>query len=94
MLNLASKEYSRAISPYLQTDDQLITIELLTNKQGKFQTQPSTAVKQARGFFVRDLVERDVTTIEAVKDFSVAGYQFDAGLSSSTVFKFIHNGEK
>ncbi len=93
VLNLASKEYSRAISPYLQTDDHLITIELLTNKQGKL-TQPSTAVKQARGFFVRDLVERDVTTIEAVKDFSVAGYQFDAGLSSSTVFKFIRNGEK
>jgi len=93
VLNLASKEYSRSISPYLQTDDQLITIELLTNKHGKL-TQPSTAVKQARGFFVRDLIERNVTTIEAVKDFTVAGYQFDAELSSSTVFKFIRESEK
>lgn len=88
VLNLASKEYSRAISPYLGPEDQFVTIELLTEKNGKL-TQPSTAVKQARGFFVRDLVERDVTNLEDVKAFRVAGYQYSEALLTTTTFKFI-----
>ena len=87
IVNLASTEYSKAISKYLTEKDQFITCtfgELVGEKV----VQKGVYAKMARGEMVRYLAVNDVQTVEGIKGFDV-GYSFDDKRSTASEFVFI-----
>lgn len=80
VIDLASVEYERAITPYLQADDQFVKCIFGEMIDGKIK-QKATLAKMARGNMVRYLAENQINTLDGVKAFSVAGYHYRAELS-------------
>lgn len=88
VLNLASKEYSRAIESYLKPGERLVTCifgELTTDGRVK---QKATLAKMARGNMVRYLAANDIRTLAGVTAFKI-GYHFDPLRSSADRLVFI-----
>lgn len=87
VINLASKEYEKAIRPYLTPQDRLITCQFCTIVNNRIKQQ-TTRAKMARGNMVRYLAENNVQTIEKIKKFIVGGYHYRDDLSSRDCLVF------
>lgn len=81
VLNLASKEYSRAVEPRLPEAVRFVTCTFGERKDGKV-VEKGTMCKMARGQMVRWLAENHVTSRMEVREFDQLGYHFQADLSS------------
>lgn len=90
VLNLASKEYSKTIEPYLQKDDQLIEIKFAQLIDDKLKVK-ATLAKMARGEMVRFLAENNITSIEGVKSFNHPNYIFSADHSTTDTLVFLYS---
>ena len=77
IINLASKEYSKSIEPYLTKEDKFITF-----------ISKNTYSKMARGLMVNYLVKNNITNIEDIKKFNVDGYKFNEELSTNSLLVF------
>lgn len=93
IVNLASREYSRAIEPFLTPDIRYVTCIFGVLKDGKVKVKAAEA-KMARGEMVRFLAENKITDVEAVKGFSVSGYGYAPEYSEENSFVFIKNHGK
>ena len=91
VLNLASKEYSKAITHHLPHHFPVITCVFGELIDGKV-VEKGTFCKMARGEMVRYLAENSITTQEGVQTFNRLGYQYHQALSSPTHFIFIKRG--
>ncbi|WP_127848374.1 peroxide stress protein YaaA [Lacticaseibacillus hulanensis] len=87
VLNLASKEYSKAITNYLQPGEQLTEIVFGQVVDGKFKTR-ATQAKMARGAMVRYLAENQINTLSGVCQFDHPQYRFDEARSTATKLVF------
>jgi cytoplasmic iron level regulating protein YaaA (DUF328/UPF0246 family) len=88
VINLASKEYAKAIEKYLQPQDRFITCVFKQFKNGSY-IQPATAAKKARGDLVRFIAENQINKIQDLTDFTTAGYQYQPQLSAAQKLVFI-----
>lgn len=88
VLNLASKEYAKAIKPYLQKEDCLIDINFY-EKVGEKLVQKGTYAKQARGEMVRLMAKDKIESLEDIKKLKVLGYGFSEKDSGSREYTFI-----
>lgn len=88
VLNLASKEYSRAVAAYLQPHEQLIDIVFGRWEQGRVKMR-ATRAKQARGSMVRYLAEHNVQKLADVAKYDHPHYQFAAELSNNNKLVFL-----
>lgn len=93
ILNLASKEYSKAVEKYLTDQDRMITCVFGEWRDGKV-VQKGTQAKMARGEMVRFLAERQIESPEEVKEFDRLGYRFREELSSDREYVFIKEAEE
>ena len=93
IINLASKEYSKAIEKYLLPEDRFITIEFGEYVDGKVK-QKGTFAKMARGEMVRFMAEHQVTNVEQIKQFNVMGYHYEEALSTDTKMVFIRESHE
>lgn len=89
VINLASKEYAKAITPYLQPDDQFIEIVFGHWVGDQLKTR-ATFAKMARGQMVRYMAEHNVTTVNQIKAFDHPDYAFEPALSTATKLVFVH----
>ena len=87
IINLASKEYSKCIEPYLDKDDKFITISFLEKINNTYVAK-NTYSKIARGLMVNYLVKNKITNINDIKKFNLKGYRFNNELSTSSLFVF------
>ena len=87
VINLASLEYSRLISPYLKDGQKLITIKFLESKNGKWR-QIATHAKIARGEMVRFAAKEQINKPEDLKKFSDFGYAFSEEDSTEEDYVF------
>ena len=87
VVNLASKEYSDAIEPYLNGRQQMIHIIFLHEKNGSYVTK-GTLAKMARGSMVRWLAEQEIEDPSEIKTYS-DGYCFSKERSDSTHYVFL-----
>ena len=85
MVNLASKEYSKAITPYLTPADRWVTVLFKQEKNGRL-VQQATAAKQAQGSLVRYLALENEPTLATIKAFTVGGYRADLSTEAEYVF--------
>ena len=87
IINLASKEYARAVSPYL-SEGSTYTVTFLIEKAGKLKTE-STQVKMARGAMVNWIITQRISSAEELIAFHADGYVFHKELSSATELVFV-----
>ena len=88
IINLASKEYSKAVEKYLTAEDRYITIVFGEEQKGKVR-QKGTFAKMARGEMVRFMAENEVTDPEDIKKFNVSGYRFSEKYSTDCSWTFL-----
>ena len=88
VLNLASKEYSRAVEPHLPPAARFLTCTFGDLKGGKV-IEKGTMCKMARGQMVRWLAENNVTDPEDIKAFADLDYRFSPARSTENYFVFI-----
>lgn len=90
VLNLASKEYSKAVTPYLPEGSILTCV--FGEWQGGKVIEKGTMCKMARGQMVRWLAENDIKMPEDIRKFADLDYRFDTKLSTENTFIFIKGG--
>ncbi len=87
IINLASKEYSSAISIY----QRLIDIRFFELDGGK-RKEKGVYAKIARGSMVRWMAENRIENPEELKKFDLLGYQYDPVSSSPWNYVFVRKG--
>ena len=92
ILNLASKEYSKAVEPWLPRTVRFLTCTFGEEKAGKIM-EKGTMCKMARGQMVRWMAENNITDPEDLREFHDLEYRFSAEHSSENNYVFI-KGEK
>ncbi len=88
VLNLASKEYSKAVEPYVTKNVRFITCVFGTLQNGKVKVK-ATEAKMARGAMVRWCAEHNARRLDDVRDFNADGYSFCCERSSENEFVFL-----
>lgn len=98
VINLASKEYSKCVEPYVTDGRKMITCffgEMVTNKKGETKLkEKATLCKMARGEMVRFMAENAVENTEEIKGFDRLGFKFSEELSDQNTFIFVKQEEK
>ena len=94
VLNLASKEYSRAVEACLPPNVQFVTCVFGELKNGKV-IEKGTKCKMARGQMVRWLAENQIKVPDDLRGFDQLGYQFRRSVSERnyTAFLWIQSPE-
>lgn len=87
LVNLASKEYSRAINDK-HFGDRFITIEFKENRPEGLKVIPILS-KRARGLMARFAVKNKIVNVEDLKLFDYEGYSFSDPLSTATKWVFV-----
>lgn len=88
VLNLASKEYSRAVEPHLPPTVRFLTCTFGELKEGKL-IEKGTLCKMARGHMVRWLAEHNVSERSDIRQFEEMGYRFAGAYSTDAKDVFI-----
>ena len=88
VLNLASKEYSKAVEPFVKNGVRFVTCVFGTYVKGKLKVK-ATEAKMARGEMVRLCAENNVQSVDEVKAYNMRGYVFNEELSSENEFVFV-----
>ena len=87
IINLASKEYSDAVRPFISSSDRFIDINFVESVNNKLVTK-STFAKMARGEMVRFMAENKIETLEELKNFDRLNFSFRLDLSTATELYF------
>ncbi len=93
LLNLASKEYSKAVLARLPKSIRFLTCTFGELKEGKV-IEKGTLCKMARGEMVRFLAEKNITNPQDIKNFDRLGYTYREDFSDSQNFVFLKVEEK
>lgn len=88
LLNLASKEYSKAVLPHLAGRSRCITCDFLTYKGGKYKTL-ATWAKMARGEMTRYIMQNRIDDPKTLWDFSWEGFSYAPHRSNEETYVFI-----
>lgn len=92
ILNLASKEYSAAVSRYLPSTVRFVTC-VFGEEQGGRVVEKGTMCKMARGEMARFLAERQAEDPEQARDFDRLGYRFDPARSDGAALVFLRRAD-
>lgn len=90
VVNLASKEYSRTVAPYLTKKRKMITIDFQEKRKDRWRTI-ATHAKMARGEMVRFMAERQIKNPAELQDFHDFDFQFVKTASSPEHYVFRTN---
>ena len=94
ILNLASKEYSKAIEPYLSSESKMVNCifgRQKVGKNGEMQIKVGgTQAKMLRGEMVRHLAVNQVSCLKGVKDFEGLGFRYYEALSDDENLVFLN----
>ncbi len=88
IVNLASKEYSKSITPYMNDSVRMVTCVFGEWEKNKV-IEKAARVKMARGEMVRFMAEEKVEDVEAIKNFRYLDYRFAKNLSDEETYIFI-----
>lgn len=88
VVNLASKEYSKAVAPHLPPSVIFLTCTFGQETDGKV-VEKGTMCKMARGQMVRWMAEHQVRQAEALQAFDQLGYRFSPAHSDPKHYVFL-----
>ena len=92
LVNLASNEYFKSVRAE-KISAEIITPVFKDQKNGVYKII-SFFAKKARGLMSRYIVAHRLSEPEAIKDFDVAGYRYDASASSAREWVFLRDESK
>lgn len=87
VVNLASQEYSKSVSPFLKPGEQLIDVVFGSLVDGKVKVK-ATLAKMARGEMIRYMAEHQVKVLSELKKFDHPDYKFSSSLSNDQKLVF------
>lgn len=90
ILNLASKEYSIAISKHLPEDFRFITCVFGEEQNGRI-VEKGTLCKMARGEMVRRMAEHRITEIGDIRQLPLLNYAYAEELSDAETYVFLRS---
>lgn len=93
VLNLASKEYTKTVRPFLKETDKFLTIDFKEVRDGKLKSIVAY-MKQARGAMLKEIITRKIEDIDEVKKLNINGYTYDPYNSTAETLTFVRNGNK
>ena len=93
VVNLASKEYARAVLPHLSDGMRVVTCAFCEMKGGKA-VEKATLCKMARGEMVRFMAENRIARPEDLRAFGRYGFRYDPERSDGNTYVFIREGGK
>ena len=93
VINLASKEYTKTIRPFLKDSDKFLTIDFKEIRDGKLKSIVAY-MKQARGQMLKEIITRRIEDIEEIKRLNINGYTYDPYNSTADTLTFVRNGDK
>ena len=88
VVNLASKEYSKAVERYLQPQDRYVTCTFAEESNGRL-VQKGVYCKMARGEMVRYMAANDIEGPEQLKGFDSPDWRFDPDRSTADEYVFL-----
>ncbi|MGN0404430.1 MAG: peroxide stress protein YaaA [Bariatricus sp.] len=88
ILNLASKEYSQVVEPFVEADIRFVTC-VFAEYSGKKLVTKGTKAKMARGQMVAFLAEEQAQDLDTVKEFSGMGFRYSAEHSTDKELVFV-----
>ncbi|WP_405170125.1 peroxide stress protein YaaA [Paenibacillus sp. FSL H8-0280] len=88
ILNLASKEYSKNITPFLSEETRFITCVFGQMVNGKL-VEKATWAKMARGEMVRYMAEHKIAEVKDVRNFDRLNFAFSEERSDESTYVFI-----
>lgn len=88
IVNLASKEYSRAVERHLRQGDRYVSC-VFGELEGTRVVQKGVYAKMARGEMVRYLASVQAEEPEAMRSFAWSGYAFDEERSTEDTYVFV-----
>ena len=94
VVDLASREYSRAVLPHLPPSVEVLTCTFGELRKDGRVVEKGTLCKMARGQMVRWMAERGVRRSEELKDFQDLGYRYDAAHSGHDHYVFLKEKEE
>ena len=94
VINLASKEYSMAVSKHLSANVRFITCVFAEKKDNGRIAEKGTMCKMARGEMVRFMAENLVNDPQEIKAFSGLDFRYSLEDSSQDLFVFIRQPKK
>ena len=86
IFSLLSSEFETVFSKEIQ--DRMVTFKFLEEKNGQLKVH-STISKKARGAFVTALLEKQVTTVEDLKQLTFNGFAYQSELSTEKQLVFV-----
>lgn len=86
LINLASNEYFKAVKKKL-LNATIITPQFKDWKNGQYK-MISFFAKKARGLMARYIIQNQLTDVEQLKDFGLAGYQYNSDLTQGNDLVF------
>ena len=93
IINLASKEYTKTIRPFLKDTDKFLTIDFKEVRDGKLKSVVAY-MKQARGAMVREIITRKIEDVDEIKKLDINGYIYDPYNSKRDILTFVRDGDK
>ena len=93
ILNLASAEYSRCITRYLEPHVRIVRCVFAQRQKDGRIREKGVYVKMARGEMVRYMAEKDIERIEDIRTFDRQGYHFDEDRSDAQTYVFVNEEE-
>lgn len=88
-INLASKEYAKAVNRKLLPKDHRIITPVFKQDTAKGIKQIVVYAKKARGMMTRFIIQNQLKKVEDLKAFDTEGYSFSAKLSKGDEWVFI-----
>lgn len=92
VIDLASKEYSRAVLPHLPPATRVVTCVFGEEKEGRV-VEKGTLCKMARGEMVRYMAQRRIRRPEELTAFAALSYRYDPARSSADRLVFLRERE-
>lgn len=90
IINLASKEYTKTIRPFLKDNDKFISLSFKDDKDGKLRSYTAW-MKQARGRMLKEIISKKIEDPEEIKKLVVNGYKYDPYNSREDEYVYIRN---
>lgn len=88
VLNLASKEYTGTIRPFLKEDDRFVTVDFKDLRDGKLKSIVAY-MKQMRGRMLKEIITNKIEDIEKIKEIDIDGYYYDEDESTEDNLVFV-----
>ena len=93
VVDLASEEYSSAVTAFLRPEDRLVRCRFLTRKKGRLTTVVTDA-KSARGLMARWMIRKSCRRPEELTAFRGYGFRYCGELSGENLLVFLRHPEE